>query len=95
LDPLPGAKIDNCGVCNGKNACAVVQLPSTVPYVVAGGLLAVVIIGAIIAAVAIVSFAGKKGYDIWLAHKGGMSGAANNPLYNDGGLTGVNPTYTA
>jgi len=72
-----------------------VQLPSTVPYVVAGGLLAVVIIGAIIAAIAIFSFAGKKGYDIWLAHKQGMSGAANNPLYNDGGLTGVNPTYTA
>jgi len=62
---------------------------------VAGGLLAVVIIGGIIVGIALISFAGKKGYDIWLAHKGSMSGGSNNPLYNDGGLTGVNPAYVA
>jgi len=95
LDPLPGAVIDQCGVCNGNNACAVVQLPSTVPYVVAGGLLAVVIIGAVIVGVALISFAGKKGYDIWLSHKGSLQGGRNNPLYNAEGLTGTNPTYTA
>jgi len=55
----------------------------------------VVIIGAIIVGAALISFAGKKGYDIWLAHKGSMSGGSNTPLYNDNGLTGVNPTYTA
>jgi len=95
LQPLPGATIDQCGVCNGNNACAVVQLPSNTAVAVAGGLLGVLIVGGIIVGAALISFAGKKGYDIWLAHRGVMSGASSNPLYNDNGLTGTNPTYSA
>jgi hypothetical protein len=70
-------------------------LPSNTAAAVAGGLLGVLIVGGVIIGAALISFAGKKGYDIWLAHRGVMSGSNSNPLYNDNGLTGVNPTYSA
>jgi len=62
---------------------------------VAGGLLGVLVVGGIIVGAALLSFAGKKGYDIWLKHRGAMGGASSNPLYNDNGLTGVSPIYSA
>jgi hypothetical protein len=94
LDQLPGTAIDSCGVCNGKNECVVVPLPSNVPYVIGGALLAVIIIASIIVCAALGAFGGKKGYDIWLAHRNNMSGASTNPLYNDNGLSGNNPMYS-
>jgi len=93
LDQLPGTTIDSCGVCNGNNQCVIVPLPSNVPYVIGGALLAAIIIGSIIVCVALGAFGGKKGYDIWLAHRSNMSGASTNPLYNDNGLSGSNPMY--
>jgi len=95
LQQLPGTTIDSCGVCNGNNQCVIVPLPSNVPYVIGGALLAVIIIGSIIVCVALGAFGGKKGYDIWLAHRSNMSGASTNPLYNDNGLSGSNPMYSA
>jgi len=69
-------------------------LPSNVPFAIAGGSLAAIVVGAIILFVAIAAFGGKKGYDIWLAHRNNMSGASTNPLYHDNGLTGRNPMYS-
>jgi hypothetical protein len=95
LQQLPGTVIDTCGVCNGNNACKnLVQLPSNVPLAIAGGSLAAIVVGAVILFVAIAAFGGKKGYDIWLAHRNNMSGASSNPLYNDSGMTGRNPMYS-
>jgi len=95
LNQLPGTTIDSCGVCNGKNECVIVPLPSNVPYVIGGALLAVIIIGSVIFGVALAAFGGKKGYDIWLKRRNNMSGASTNPLYNDNGLSGNNPMYSS
>jgi len=94
LQQLPGTTIDSCGVCNGNNQCVFVPLPSNVPYAIGGALLAVIIIGSVILCVALGAFGGKKGYDIWLKHRNNMSGASTNPLYNDNGMSGNNPTYS-
>jgi hypothetical protein len=95
LDLLPGSTVDSCGVCNGHNECVIVPIPSNVPYVIGGALLAVIIIGSIVVCAALVGFGGKKGYDIWLAHRNNMSGASTNPLYNDNGMSGSNPMYSS
>lgn len=95
MDLLPMSTIDSCGVCNGHNECVIVPIPSNVPYVIGGALLAVIIIGSIIVFAALVGFGGKKGYDIWLAHRNNMSGASTNPLYNDNGMSGSNPMYSS
>jgi len=96
LVQLPGTTVDQCGICNGNNGCRnLVQLPSNVPFAIAGGSLAAIVIGAVILFVAIAAFGGKKGYDIWLAHRNNMSGASTNPLYNDSGMTGRNPMYSS
>jgi len=96
LNQLPGTTIDQCGVCNGNNGCKnFIQLPSNVPLVIAGGSLAAIVVGAILLFIAIAAFGGKKGYDIWLAHRNNMSGASTNPLYNDSGMTGRNPMYSS
>jgi len=95
LSQLPGTTIDSCGVCNGNNECVIVPLPSNVPYVIGGALLAVIIIGSVIFGVALAAFGGKKGYDIWLKRRNNMSGASTNPLYNDNGLSGTNPMYSS
>lgn len=95
LNQLPGTTVDSCGVCNGKNECVIVPLPSNVPYVIGGALLAVIIIGSIVFGVALAAFGGKKGYDIWLKRRNNMSGASTNPLYNDNGLSGTNPMYSS
>jgi hypothetical protein len=94
LQPLPGAIIDQCGVCNGTNACLPIPLDSNVPYVVSGVLLAILIIASIIVCAAVGLLGGKKGYDVWLKHRNNMQGASTNPLYNDNGLTGTNPMYS-
>jgi hypothetical protein len=96
LVQVPGTIIYTCGVCNGNNGCKnLVQLPSNVPLAIAGGSLAAIVVGAVILFIAIAAFGGKKGYDIWLAHRNNMSGASTNPLYNDSGMTGRNPMYSS
>eukprot|EP01118_Nematostelium_gracile_P006191 TRINITY_DN1992_c0_g1_i2.p1 TRINITY_DN1992_c0_g1~~TRINITY_DN1992_c0_g1_i2.p1 ORF type:complete len:749 (+),score=162.65 TRINITY_DN1992_c0_g1_i2:89-2335(+) len=96
LQQLPNTIIDRCGICNGDgNSCAYIPLPSNVPIVVGGSLLAVIVIAAIVVAGALGIFGGKKGYDIWLAHRNNMTGAQTSPLYTDNGLSGQSPLYSA
>jgi len=46
------------------------------------------------AAVGLIGFGGKKGYDIWQAHAQTMnSGVSNNPLYEASENSGTNPLY--
>jgi hypothetical protein len=94
LDQLPGTTVDTCGVCNGNNDCVLVPIPSEVPFVIGGVLLAIIIIASIIICAALGILGGKKGYDVWVKHRNNMSGASTNPLYNDSGLSGTNPTYS-
>jgi len=57
---------------------------------ISGGIIAAIVIG-VIAALIIAGISSKKGYDVWLNHKTNMSGAVTNPMFEDNGLSGVNP----
>jgi hypothetical protein len=57
-----------------------------------GALVAIILAGVAVCA-ALGVFGGKKGYDIWLAHKNSIAGAQSNPLYSDSGMSGTNPFY--
>jgi len=93
LEQIPGTKVDECQVCNGDGSTCLFGLSTGQAIGISAGLLAVIIIAAVVVCAALGIFGGKKGYDIWLNHKNNMQGANTNPLYNDRGLTGTNPLY--
>jgi hypothetical protein len=43
--------------------------------------------------VGISSYGAKKGYDVWKNRRANIEGASTNPLYHDGGRSGVNPFH--
>jgi hypothetical protein len=96
LSQLNNTVIDECGICNGDGkSCSVIPLPKDAPLVVGGSLLAVIVIAAIVVAAALGALGGKKGYDIWLSNRNNMTGAQTSPIYQDNGLSGQSPLYTA
>jgi hypothetical protein len=94
VDQIPGTKIDACQVCNGDGKSCVLGLSTGQVIGISAGLLAVIIIAAVIVCAALGIFGGKKGYDIWLNHRNNMQSASTNPLYTDRGLAGNNPLYS-
>jgi len=93
VELVPGAVIDNCGVCNGDGSTCAFGLSTGAAVGIGAGVLAAIIIAAVVVLAAVGIFGGKKGYDVWLANRGKMQGANTNPLYTDKGLTGQNPLY--
>jgi len=83
-----------CTGCDPNNGC--VGCPGafgTVAAVATGigaGIIVAIVIGAIVAIVLGV-LGGKKGYDMYMKYHQNLEAAQENPLYNDGGLSGVNP----
>jgi fibro-slime domain-containing protein len=57
---------------------------------IGAGIIAGIVIAAVVALV-LAALGGKKGYDLYLKYHQNLDTAQDNPLYNDGGLSGVNP----
>jgi len=93
LQQIDGTQVDACHVCNGDGSTCAVGLSTGQVVGISAGLLAVIIIAAIIVLAAIGIFGGKKGYDVWLKHRGNMATAQTSPIYVDGGLSGTNALY--
>jgi hypothetical protein len=79
-----------------SEACAAPLLTATQILAVSlsAGVIAAIVIGAIIVAV-LVGLGGKKGYDAYMANKANLNDGQTNPMYNDAGLKGTSPFYTA
>lgn len=45
------------------------------------------------AAIALISYSGKKGYDKWLKNHAALNNIQENPLYENNGKEGANPLY--
>jgi len=56
------------------------------------GIIAAIVIGAV-AFIVIAAIGSKKGYDAYMRNKNNITGAQNNPMYNDSGRSGNNPFY--
>jgi len=99
----------NCGWCLNDKTCYLTSYSSCVggltidcslllsPGAIAGvSLGAAGIAGIAIGAavfVGISSYGAKKGYDVWKNRRANIEGASTNPLYHDGGRSGVNPFH--
>jgi len=92
LQQIDGTTVDQCHVCNGDGSTCV-GLQTTEAIGLSAGLLAVIIIAAVVVCAALGIFGGKKGYDIWLKNRPNMQTAAKSPIYEDGGLSGTNPLF--
>jgi len=99
-DPILGPQVivtqcpTGCTGCSADVGC--VNCPGSFGTVVAvaasigAGIIAAIVI-AIVVAVVLGIIGGKKGYDVWMKYNQNLDAAQENPLYNDNGLSGVNP----
>jgi len=81
---------DKCR-CN-NNKCECTNFLASTGFKIGAGVLAAIIIGAVVAAV-LFAIGAKKGYDFHQARTMNASNVNTNPLYQDKGGSGENPFY--
>jgi len=75
------------------DSCSSSLSPAEIAGIALGaGAVAGIVIGVVVCAV-LASIGAKKGYDVWRNKRADMSAAATNPLYQDSGMTGINPFH--
>eukprot|EP01092_Planopodium_desertum_P001601 TRINITY_DN1244_c0_g1_i1.p1 TRINITY_DN1244_c0_g1~~TRINITY_DN1244_c0_g1_i1.p1 ORF type:complete len:837 (-),score=284.35 TRINITY_DN1244_c0_g1_i1:132-2369(-) len=79
---IPGT-INSCGVCLGNDVSCFLEGSKVTVYAITGGVIAAIVI-AVIVALALGVFGGKKGYDYFQARKNAnQNWSQNNQIYQD------------
>jgi len=81
-----------CGATFTSNCALLLSTPAIVGTALGAAAIAGIVIGAAIF-FALGALGAKKSYDVWMSKRGDLNAATRNPLYNDSGMSGVNPLH--
>jgi len=87
-----------CSGCDPKTGCqqcpgAGLSAGAKAGIGIGAGVIAGIVIGAVVFLI-LAAIGSKKGYDAYMNNKNNITGAQENPMYNDSGRRGNNPFYT-